>query len=89
MNEGESPKGLACFLDQERLCGPDCMAFLPEGERPTDGEYTGRQWSGCLLLVNAHRSGKHLTILASLGDKLLKRDADRQRAAQPAAPSAR
>lgn len=60
--EGD-PKGAACFMDQYRICGPDCMSFLP---KPPEGpEYLGEQWAQCLLLVNAQRVGKHTVIIAS------------------------
>jgi hypothetical protein len=60
--EGD-PKGPACFQDQYRVCGPDCMAFLP---KPPEGtEYLGEQWAHCLLLVNAQRVGKHSVIIAN------------------------
>lgn len=86
MAEGDT-KGLYCFLNNERPCGPDCMAYT---ERPDSPEYLGKQWAECLLLVNAHRVGKHLTILASVGDALYKKTktqaADEQRLNQPAPP---
>ena len=58
------PKGAACFLAQDRICGPDCMAYLPQV--PEGPAYVGEQWAHCLLLVNAERAGKHLVVLASI-----------------------
>ncbi len=72
------PEGkLFCFLAAERLCGPDCMAYL--ATPPTEASYVGQQWAHCHLLVNAERSGKHLVVLASVGSKLIaaKREEDR------------
>jgi len=79
--------GLICFLNNQRSCGPDCMAFTdpPEGD-----DYRGKQWANCMLLVSAHRGGKHLTILASQGAELVKQNkktsADAQRVNQPPPP---
>ncbi len=84
---GQKATGLDCFLNQNRPCGPDCMAFTapPEGQ-----DYQDQQWAHCMLLVNAHRGGKHLVVLASLGTELSKKAkteaADRARAQQPAPP---
>jgi hypothetical protein len=83
-----TPDGqLYCFLNKERPCGADCMAFeaAPVGE-----DYRDKQWGNCLLLVNAHRAGKHLVVLASIGADLLKRTknaaADAARTNQPSPP---
>ncbi len=71
----------ACFLAQERECGPDCMAYL--ATPPEGAAYTGQQWARCLLLVNAERSGKHLIVLADIGSKLvaLRRQQEREKKA--------
>jgi hypothetical protein len=63
VGEGET-KGAACFLAQDRICGPDCMAYLPQV--PEGPAYIGEQWAHCMLLVNAERAGKHLVVLASV-----------------------
>lgn len=55
------PSGLCCFLQQERVCGADCMAFLPQP--PQGVHYQGEQWAHCQLLVNADRVGRHLVII--------------------------
>ena len=60
MAEGE---GLFCYRDQMRLCNAGCMAFLPKAPAGTD--YIGEQWAHCMELVNGHRTGKHLTIIAN------------------------
>jgi len=59
-----------CFLNPDRLCSSECMAYLVE--RPDGQDYEGQQWAVCMLLVNLHRCGKHLAILASQGGALLK-----------------
>ncbi len=58
----EPIEGLTCFLDSGRICGPDCMAYQ---QPPSGAEYQDQQFAQCMLLVNAHRTAKHLVILAS------------------------
>lgn len=75
--EGETPRaGLACFMNQDRICGSDCMAYLPQA--PEGDWYKGEQWAHCHLLVNADRAGRHLVVLANVGSKIsgLQRKAD-------------
>lgn len=68
--EAEPPStGAACFLDQARICGADCMAFLPQ--KPEGTAFIGAQWAHCHLLVNADRGGRHLVVLADVGAKLV------------------
>lgn len=55
---------LFCFSDTTRPCNSSCVAYLlvqPDGD-----DYREQPWAQCLVLVNAHRSGKHLTVLASV-----------------------
>lgn len=79
--------GLVCFLDVTRPCGSDCMAWDAPPEGP---DFQDKQWARCMLLVSAHRGGKHLVILAAQGAEALKsvknRAADHARANQPAPP---
>lgn len=61
---------LFCFSDATRPCNSSCVAYLlvqPEGD-----DYKEQPWAQCLLLVNAHRSGKHLTVLASVASSACK-----------------
>lgn len=63
----QSPEGLICFKDKMRVCGPDCMAYTTPPPHP---DYTDQQWARCILLVNSHRTGKHLTVIAAaLGEQ--------------------
>lgn len=82
----DSPK-LQCFLDDGRECGADCMAYV---EAPEGPDYVDRQWANCMLLVNIHRTGKHLIVLASCAsnaEKASKNEAaDRARTNQPTPP---
>jgi len=61
--------GLYCFLNGERSCGPDCMAYMAV---PLDGpDYATpdgirHQWTGCMLLVHTHKLSKHLVLLANM-----------------------
>lgn len=66
----DKESGLICFKDKDRECGASCMAYTDVPEGP---DYVGKQWANCMLLVNSHRTGKHLTIIANIGDKLLKK----------------
>jgi hypothetical protein len=59
----QSPEGLICFKDKQRVCGPDCMAFTTP---PAGPDYVDQQWARCILLVNSHRTGKHLAVIYGL-----------------------
>lgn len=82
--------GLRCFKSQSRACGPDCMAYI---RTPPGPDYVDQQWANCMLLVNAHRTGKHLVVIAAaLGEQNAKAKtalADQARANQPLPPSPR
>lgn len=82
--------GLICFMDNKRPCGADCMAYLPSPPQ-SDPELKDQQLAHCLLLLNVHRTGKHLVVLAAQGIELLKhiknKSADAARSNQPAPPS--
>jgi hypothetical protein len=69
---------LSCFLNQDRICGADCMAHLPQA--PEGPSYLGENWAHCLLLVDAERVGKHLVILVDLHKKV---QANAQRSQKP------
>ena len=63
--------GLYCFLDSKRPCSSECMAHLAQA--PEGPDYaTEQQWPHCMLLVNAHRTGKHLVVLAATATDALK-----------------
>lgn len=85
----EEGSGLTCFMDKDRACGPDCMSFLSVMDRPEGDDYKGKQWASCHLLVNAHRGGKHLVILASAGADIAKKAKDQQRMNQTPPPVVR
>ena len=84
----KDPEGsTCCFLNSERVCGPDCIAFIPQIEKPTHSDFIGKEWSKCHILINLHRGGKHLVILAEAAGNLVgslkKQSADAQRTNQP------
>lgn len=84
---GIERNGLFCFKDASRPCGADCMAFSDPPEGP---DFQGKQWANCMVLVNDHRSAKHLVILASVGGQLAQKakteQADRIRNSQQPPP---
>ena len=51
---------LVCFLDKERGCGPDCMAFSIN----TPGPDYNEPWGHCLYLASLFRISKHAVIMA-------------------------
>lgn len=79
----EAPDGLYCFLNPERACGADCMAYETP---PNYKDFIGKQWARCVLLVNAHRVGKHLPILAGSLGTLVTQEQDKARMPQPPPP---
>ena len=72
-NEADiKPDELFCFLNRERVCGADCMAYTTFA--PNHADYNGQQWPHCSLLLNLHRTGKHLVVIAECISKLMKTD---------------
>jgi len=51
---------LMCHRSMERVCGPDCIAFLVTPSK----EHIGQPWARCLELVNGYREAKHVNIIA-------------------------
>lgn len=61
-DDDSAKNGLVCFRDQHRPCSAACMAYDPN---PPEGpDYQDKQWANCRLLVDSHRTAKHLVILA-------------------------
>lgn len=73
MRDDTNKEGMHCFLNSERVCGADCMAFVAPIEKPDHSDFIGKEWAQCHLLINAHRVGKHVAILAVTADSLLKK----------------
>lgn len=84
MREGTA-RGGACFFNQDRVCGPDCMAYL--SSPPSGKAYVGENWSHCHLLVNIDRTGRHLALIhqeiSTLNIDMKKRQADATRPMPP------
>ena len=80
---------LYCYRDGSRVCNASCMAYIspPEGS-----DYKDANWACCLLLVAAHKTGKHLTVLAqesvARSRQAKNEAADRARMEQPKPPRA-
>lgn len=49
---------LFCFLDANRPCASDCLAYLVDS--PVGADYINQKWSRCVLLLNTHRATKVL-----------------------------
>lgn len=60
-DDDKKGNGLLCFLNSERHCGSDCMAFAAP---PAGADYQEQQWANCKVLVSLHQGGKHLVVLA-------------------------
>lgn len=55
-----------CFVTADRVCGPDCMAFLTQAPlKQKNGELDDNQ-RHCSLLINADRLARHVVILTSI-----------------------
>jgi hypothetical protein len=66
------------------------MAYITA---PNGPDYVGQQWARCILLVNTHRTGKHLVLLADAVGQQVKKAAaaiaDAARTNQPPPPTVR
>ena len=74
--------GLYCFLNSQRPCTAECAAYFTDLELPQGPDYKDKQWAHCLVLVNVHRAGKHLVVLADAVTRVTKQQADSARDAQ-------
>lgn len=80
-----------CFVAPDRMCGPDCMAYLSrEADVPIDP-----QQRHCLILVSAERLARHVSIGVKVASDIMSlmktSDADRRRTEQrpPTPPTTR
>ena len=55
--------GLYCFLDKERPCSSECMAYTPD---PVASPYLNGQQVNCTLVVGVERVGRYLGVLATI-----------------------
>ena len=61
--------GLYCFKDNTRLCTAECMAYV---NPPAHDDFKDAQWPHCIELINLHRIGKHVAIIAGQASELIK-----------------
>lgn len=82
-----------CFIDQDRMCGPACMAFVTYPKVSSATELSKSQ-THCALLISADRIGRNTTIIASIlsksevRQKMSDLDAKREAASRPDGPFA-
>lgn len=48
--------GLVCFMNMDRPCGADCMAYTGE---TSESKYLSSQQKDCIVLVSAERLGRY------------------------------
>jgi hypothetical protein len=81
--DDEPAGGLACFISDERVCGPSCMAFMTT---PADVPAFSPQQRHCVVLVSAERVARHVVVGVKLmGDfvgHVKNTSADQQRMGQ-------
>jgi len=72
-----------CFIRDERVCGPDCIAFM---SRPADSTHLDPQQRNCLVLVSGERLARHAAIGVKIAGDMLTfmkvSDADNKRTEQ-------
>ncbi len=51
-DEKEIGQGAMCFLDRERLCGPDCASYIGENPLPHERCLILSSFSGVVLAVD-------------------------------------
>jgi hypothetical protein len=78
----DETSGLVCFMNSERPCGPDCMAYM---SRPSDSPLDPQQ-RHCVVLVGVERLSRHTVIgvkvISDLVSFLKTNDQDRKRTEQ-------
>ena len=80
--DDDNRNGLVCFLNDQRICRPDCMAFTTEG---SESPYLNDQQKHCMLIVSVERLARYSGGLLSLA-KNKKADDDRKTQADPPGP---
>jgi hypothetical protein len=79
--EDDVRNGLMCFLDTDRMCGADCMAFTTQR---SESPYLNHQQQNCAVIVGVERLGRYAGGIM----KILRDDkADRARENQKPPPS--
>ena len=52
LNDDAERNGLVCFLNADRACGPDCMAYVTF---PSESLLMSEQQKHCIVLVSTER----------------------------------
>ena len=79
----ETTNGLYCFLNPERECGADCMAYTT---LPAESPYLADQQKNCTIIVGVERLGRHTGGVLSLLKKS-SQDAARKEQKPPPSPA--
>lgn len=81
MDDDPEKNGLVCFLNMDRPCGPDCMAYTT---KPSESPDLNNQQRNCVFIVGVERLGRHSGIIAKL---IRDGQADAQRRQQKPPPN--
>jgi hypothetical protein len=54
--DDDTRNGLMCFIDGDRECGADCMAWVTF---PSESPYLSEQGKNCAVLVGVERLGRY------------------------------
>lgn len=81
MDDDAEINGLVCFMNMDRPCGSDCMAYTTHG---SESKYLNDQQAHCVAIVGIERLGRHTGGILSL---LNKKKADDARAGVQSPPS--
>lgn len=82
--EEATPKtGLMCFLNSERECGADCMAY---NTYPSESPYLDEQQKHCTFIVGVERVGRYAGGILKL-IKDANSDSIREKNSKPSTPT--
>ena len=78
--------GAFCFLDRDRMCTAECMAYVTHPRHKSSSSDLSEEQSHCALLAGLERTGRGVIALAgTVGQATRKKgieDADRRRSEQ-------
>jgi hypothetical protein len=74
LDDDAETNGLVCFMNMDRPCGPDCMAYTTFG---SESKYLNDEQKHCAAIVGVERLGRYAGGILSL---LSKKKADDARA---------
>jgi hypothetical protein len=83
LDDDHERNGLVCFMNMDRQCGADCMAYTTH---PSESKYLNDQQGHCVAIVGVERLGRYVGGVLSL---LSKKNADdaRSRVQPPPSPT--